>query len=158
MPMRRPLTSVSHTTAASPASALSMVPTTSSAVPSSSRESSLGVWTTPMRISMQPNLVAGHIASVVELRRGARPTAGTAVRESPARLRFAVERGDGGPRGQPRVDQSVLGLVVEGIGERELLRGTDERVLAQPARGAGDGLPRRHEVAVAEIGPHARDV
>src|SRR5690349_13006174 len=138
IPTRRPLLSVSHTTGVPSANALSMVPTTSSAVASSSRLSSLGVWTTPMRSSMRPNLVGARVPSALERGLRAGTAARPAVGEAPARLGLAVERGHAGPRLQPRVDQPVLGLVVEGVGERELLGAAEERVVAQPARGAAD--------------------
>src|SRR5437016_4876494 len=59
VPIRRPLTSVSHTIARGEPSlnAASITLTTSSAVPSTSRVSSLGESTTPIRRSISVNLV-----------------------------------------------------------------------------------------------------
>src|SRR6476661_6319191 len=152
IPTRRPFVSVTQIIGAPSAMALSMVPTISSADPSSSRLSSLAVCTTPMRSSMARNLVAACERSGLELGPGPGAASGPAVREPVARLRVVLERGHGGACRGPRVDQAVLGRVVERVRERELLGGAVDRVGDEPAGGTGQRLAGGHPVVVPEVG------
>ena len=70
------------------------------------------------------------------------PTAGSTANSG------TTHRGD---RGTPRVDQRVLGRVVERVGEHLFLDAAGIGwVLDEPARGAAHGFARGHDVAVTE--------
>ena len=59
----------------------------------------------------------------------------------------------------PRVDEPVLGLVVERVREHPfLLRAGLERMRHQPVRGARQRVASGHEVAVAEVAAQSREV
>src|SRR5712691_3484528 len=75
------------------------------------------------------------------------------------RLLLEHDPGKAVARGEPRVDETVFGLVVERVGEHPLLLSTAlERVLDKPLRSVRQRRSCGHEVAVTELAPQTGEI
>src|SRR4051794_34595905 len=93
--------------------------------------------------------------SLHELGMCARTALRPAIGEAPPRRDREVGDGDTRTRGNPGVDEPVLGAIVERVGEHLFLDAVSlRRMVGEPASCSPHGLARRYDVAMSEAFAH----